>query len=260
MSLKDLEGQITLNLIQQTAQLPVIYNRSVFLEHAISSVLASKFLNSQDYQENCRSLFSTTSRKPSSKISLLSTGQMHMESYLQKLKHVALPLLEDLWDVITYKLNDNTLYTGSPCINMETYRTYIQKNYAAMSADYTWYFENEERLHGLNEDYLYQKAASENIETMYQSWEFLSSGNKSSTSLQKQHSSYERNSFQHLLFDYFKKERFTVQQKDLYQQLMSPFSTDSIEDISKHTNILNFQKYHRENIFSFAESLTSYSQ
>ena len=66
-----------------------------------------------------------------------------MEKYLQKLKYVAIPLLENLWDVIIDKLNDPNKQNAQHSISIKTYCDYIEKNYFVISQDYSRFFESE---------------------------------------------------------------------------------------------------------------------
>lgn len=242
ITLKDLEGSLILNFIQKTAQLPIIYNRCVFLEHAVHSILISKSLKSQDYREKHNSLFSHLSQKMSPKEMLLSSGLEHIMIYLQNLKYVALPLLENLWDVVIYKLNQSV---DNFCIDMNVYRSYIAKNYMIITEDYSQYIGKEEVL---NKNILYKKIASKNIETMYKDFCFFTKDKKYST--------YEYDSFKELLSEYLKKERFTTPEVDLYHQFMFSFTKSKTSENKYFFNDeLNFHKRHVENIFSYAKDI-----
>lgn len=248
LTYKDLEGTAMLKLILQAAQLPIIYNRSVFLEHAIRSVLSSQFLKSQNYQESSCILFTRLSKKAVPKELLSLSGMEHIRIYLQKLTYVALPLLEDIWDVIIYKLNHNSSSKDKFCINIDTYRSYLTENYMAIASDYSWYFEkdSEEQMSEFSQDSFYEKLTSANIETIYQEFCFPS----------VKYSAFETDSFQDLLLGYFKKERFINPKPELYQQYMS-FMAEGEASVNKgiYNDELKFFKHHAEAILAYAESL-----
>lgn len=242
LTLKDLEGSLMLSLIQQTAQLPIIYNRSIFFEHCLSSIINSQYLKAQEYRKNDKSLFSHTSRKPAPKDLLIISGFDHMEKYLQKLKYIAIPLLENLWDVVTDKLNKQNIKYS---ISMETYCNYIEKNYSVISQDYFQFFENEKIFRSFYEDSLYNNPSKTSY-ALYRDYCYI----------ENLKSEFEKDSFEHLLLDYFNPERLTTKQPSLYDLLIPYFKVKKHTDLNKHPDELNFHKYHRENILSFAESIT----
>lgn len=248
LTYKDLEGTAMLQLILQAAQLPIIYNRSVFLEHAIRSVLSSKFLKSQNYQESSRSLFTRLSKKAVPKELLSLSGMEHIRIYLQRLKYVVLPLLEDIWDVIIYKLNHNSSFKDKFCINIDTYRSYLTENYMAIASDYSWYFEKdkEEQMSEFSQDNFYEKLTSANIETIYQEFYFPA----------VKYSGFETDSFQDLLLGYFKKERLVNPEPNLFQQYMH-FMAKGEASVNKGilNDELNFFKHHTQAILTYAENL-----
>lgn len=247
ITFKDFEGSIMLNLIQQTAQLPMIYNRSVFLDHCLYTVMNSKYLNSQEYQKKNTSPFSHTSRKPAPKELLLITGLDHIEKYLQKLQYIVLPLLENMWDTIIYKLNNEFPNFKGLSITPDTYCTYINKHYSIMAQDYSLFFDNEKILHDFYEDSLYHEDSSEASKLLYRDYNYCDI----------LISKYERESFKDLLLNYFKPERPFRQHTDIYDLLM-PTSQLTHKEISTHTEELNFYKHHSQNILSFAETITPF--
>lgn len=244
---KDFEGSLMLNLIQQTAQLPIIYNRSVFLEHCLSSVMDSKYLKSQEYQRKSNSLFSYTSRKQAPKELLLISGLDHIEKYLQKLKYIVLPLLETLWDTVIHKLNEDILSSKGVSINTEIYRTYIHQAYPLITQDYSCVFENKETLNKFCADSM----QSNILNKLYQEYSY-----KDALS-----SKYECDSFKQLLLDYFKPERPFSSIPSLYDLLTtdSDFINGS-NNLQTRTVELNFHKNHFQNILSFAENITPFIQ
>lgn len=241
---KDLEGSALLNVIQQTARLPVAYNHSVFLEHAICSVMHSKYLKDLEYQEKPNSLFSHTSREPAPTLLLVTSGLEQIRKYLQKLKHIALPLLENVWDSLTDKLNNGDSRFS---ISMDAYRAYVKSNLAAMAQDYSHYFESDETLRHFQPDFLCHTEHPEDEYSLWQNFSFKD------ILLSK----FERDSFSTLLFDYFDAERFPIRQTDLCY-LLTPYSNIAKTEPEKHTVELNFYKCHFQNILSFAENISPF--
>lgn len=126
-----------LSLIRQASRLPVIYDKSVFLDHAISSVIKGRYLKDWEYRGKSTSLFSSTSREPVSKQLLVTSGFEQIRKYFQKLKYLAIPLLENVWDALTDKLNQNIHCFH---INTDTYLSYIHKNCTTTGCDYSHFF------------------------------------------------------------------------------------------------------------------------
>ncbi len=247
LTYKDLEGTAMLRLIQQTAQLPVIYNRSVFLAYAIRSVLSGKTLESQNHQESSNSLFTTLSARAVPKELLILSGMEHIRVYLQKLKYVALPLLEDIWDVIIYKLNQNLSPKDNLYINIETYRSCLTDNYSAIANDYSRLFEKDtkEKKSVFRETNFYEELNFPDIDTIYQDFCFPAA----------EYSTSETASFKNLLSGYFKKERFTSPEPDLYQQY-KPFMVENKFPRGIFNNELKLFNQHTGAILAYAKTLT----
>lgn len=228
MTLKDIEGSMILSYIQKFAQLPITYNRSVFLEYAICRVVFSTSLGADDYKKGEKRLFEHLSSVPASKTHLISSGFGHIERYIQKLKYLVLPLLEDVWAIVIEKLNRRGIQHKNDIVNIETYRAYIRENYDLITKKYYYDFDNE-TLVGLAEP------AENPLESLI--------------------SKYERDSFGQLLSNYFEQERFSEQPK--LCDLVLPYARciDDHELISKHTREYNFCKGHSSNILIFAENI-----
>lgn len=247
-TLNDLEGSVLLNYIQKIAQLPIIYNRSVFLEYVIQKIVSSRYLNSHDYTPSKPSLFSNISSVKASKEQLITSGFELAGKYLQKLKYVTIPLLEDMWNVTIYNLNKEYFEKKGCPITAKTYQAYLKRNYFAITQDYSYYFDNN-KSHNFREEFLSQPDIKD-IPHLYQK------ANKNDTYVF--HSKYEHKSFDRLLYDYFKIERFSIPK---IVDLLLPYIQPNIpyDKISSHTNELNFHKSHSMNIFSFAETIPSSS-
>ncbi len=228
---KDLEGSILLSLIQQASRLPILYNRSVFLDHAIYSVIRSRYQKDWEYQKNGKSLFSNTSQELVPKQILITSGFEQIRKYLQKLKYIAIPLLENVWDSLTDKLNQGD---GRFNISTNTYLTYIHKNRTAIGCDYSRNLGSRETL-----------CHTEPAKDIYLSCQVVSFQG----TLPKPVS----DSLKELLFDYFNADRFPIHQPSLYH-LLTPDA--DITEPKKHTVEKNFYKYHQENILALAENIT----
>lgn len=106
--------------------MPIIYNRSVFLQYAWKSILCSDNLNPiYPWPPNSSGKIATSSEEAFDTYS--SKGIQLIGRYFRMLQYVTLPLLEDLWDVFAYELD----------INLEDYCTYINAHYEMIAYDYT---------------------------------------------------------------------------------------------------------------------------
>jgi hypothetical protein len=228
---KHLEGSTLLNIIHQAARLPIVYNRSFFLKYAIYSMISGKYLKELDYREKPTSLFSQTSKETAHPQLLLTSGLEQIHRYLQKLHYIALPLLTNVWDSLTDKLE---IGNSRFFINMDKYCTYIHNNFLSIQQDCS---DGSQQNQSLNH--------AESLESADSLWQDFSFHDTLSTK-------YERDSFKLLLFDYLNMNRLTPI-PDLYH-MITPYS--DITEHQKHTVESNFYKYHMENILSFAENIT----
>lgn len=129
-TLKDLEGQGFVNLLKGVLDLPITYNRSILLKYAYTAVLASKELEPQ-FPSKSGNAIAFTSVTPKSKVMFSSKALELLDAYFHMLNQVTLPLIEDLWDVLTYKE-----FLGKEiCLN--SYRSFIAEHYNFMTLDYS---------------------------------------------------------------------------------------------------------------------------
>lgn len=234
MGYKDLEGTAIQNLIQQTARLPITYNRSIFLEYAVELVVASESLKSQEYEEHGHLLFTNLSYQHPSKDLLFTSGLEHIKEYLQKITYIAIPLFENLWDVLIEKLNRKTVI-----INTETYKNYIQENYFEMTKNISCLFAQDSDP---------SKNALENISILYNGY----------FAKDTRPSIYERESLASLLNKYFDIKRFD----NFPPSLVDPLISCAIkEDIGsrphENANELNYIKGHIATMISYCKHFPS---
>lgn len=239
VTLKDLEGSLMLKLIQKTAQLPIVYNRSFFLEYAIQSVLAAKHLRAQNFRSKTNSLFEHLSFAPTSKESLIINGFRDIFMYLQKLKF-AIPLLEDLWDVAINNLNEND---SSSHIDIKNYCSYISSNYTKIAQDYSLLMEDKKRLSQINAE-TFRNIKPINTDILYREYKFMSL------------SSNIRNNLSKLLSDYFDNiKKIPTETANLYEHVLLNPGLPPEKLFPSHTNEANFLKTYTANILSFAETI-----
>lgn len=133
----DLMGKVTLDLISQTARLPMVYNKYFFLQYALYNILSSEKLERHTLSLNRHPLFKQITETPSSKPQLILDGLSRAIYYMQNIHYILLPFLEDLWSVITLDFLNMTL---------SDYMEYIDSNPEYLTFDFSSYdtFDYEE--------------------------------------------------------------------------------------------------------------------
>lgn len=129
-SLKDLEGQGFINILAYFLDLPITYNRSIFLKYALKAILATDNLNPSfpsNFQDSAGKYMSVTQK---SKVIMASESLRLLSDYLHMLSLVTLPMVEDLWFVLTAALIKEEKELS--CLS-----SYIKEHFSAMISDYT---------------------------------------------------------------------------------------------------------------------------
>lgn len=128
ISLKDLAGDITLNLISQVARLPIRYNRYFFLQYILYHLISGEKLERDILPRNKHALFAQIPSVPSSNFQLILDGLSRAGYYVQNLNYILFPFLEDLWYVITNHFLE---------IDLQTYEQYITSNSDILTFDFS---------------------------------------------------------------------------------------------------------------------------
>ena len=149
--LENLSGDPTLDLISQVASLPIVYNRYFFLQYILYNIISSEKLERDISPLSRRALFEHLPGTPSSNFYLIEDGLFRAGEYVQRIHYLVLPLLEDLWSVITHEL---------PEINLQTYEEYIDTNTDILSFDFSSY-----KMHDFEE--IEKFSLEENKKTFY---------------------------------------------------------------------------------------------
>lgn len=129
-SLKDLEGQGLINTLTDAINLPITYNRSILLKYALEAILTSDTLE-QQFPAKLRNPVTYLSTTPKTKALFSSKSIELLDSYYHMLNQVTLPLIEDLWDVLTYEVS------LEKNLNFDCYFKYVTKHYKFITFDYT---------------------------------------------------------------------------------------------------------------------------
>lgn len=130
-SLKDLDGQSFLNILTYFFNLPITYNRSIFLKYALKAILATNYLNPNfpsNFQNSAGKYMSVT-QKP--KVIMASESLKLLSDYFHMLSFVTLPMIEDLWFVLTDPVTINME------INLTCFETFIKEYFFNITSDYT---------------------------------------------------------------------------------------------------------------------------
>ncbi len=130
IKLENLAGEPTLDLISQVASLPMVYNRYFFLQYILYKIVSSEKLERDILSPSKYALFEHLPDTPASNFYLIEDGLFRAGEYIQRIHYLVLPLLEDLWSVITHEL---------PEINLQTYEEYISSYSDILSFDFSSY-------------------------------------------------------------------------------------------------------------------------
>lgn len=128
-----LDSQIFREIIgNYLSSLPVVYNRFIFLEYASYAALHSDNLSAPSYPPLISSAIGQRhSRIQQTKDHFLATAVQRIGSFLRMLNYCTIPMLNDLWDVLTSELNDGVSFT------LKDYTDFLKSNYKFVTADYS---------------------------------------------------------------------------------------------------------------------------
>lgn len=122
-----LRGDIFYKIISDyLATLPITYNRSVLLKYACKAISNSPSLISM-YPKEPKIIVYQETFTPKPEITFAAEALQIMNSFFRLLNYSVLPILENLWLVLTNKLG----------INFNNYRDFIEKYHPLMTYDYT---------------------------------------------------------------------------------------------------------------------------
>lgn len=134
LSLKDLEGQVLLNIISDLSRCRLVYSRHFFLKYACNAVLNSPTPYSSYLQTNSDNLARQIPLSNNqSKNLLANTGLSNVYKFFQTINNFTIPVLEDLWTVCF-----NQIKATLPNIDLSLiYKNYIENNYDMLTSDFT---------------------------------------------------------------------------------------------------------------------------
>ena len=131
-----LESQAFIEIISNYVfTLPITYNRAIFLDYTCYAALNSRNLQDVPYPpQPFSSLGERFSSVEQSTDKFATDATQCISNFFRMLNYCTLPLLEDLWDVITTELYD-TIPLDYSC-----YVQFIEKYYKQITADYSSIF------------------------------------------------------------------------------------------------------------------------
>lgn len=134
LTLKDLEGQILINIISDMPHCHLIYSRAFFLKYACMAVINSNvpYSNYLDSKPGTISQEIDSSENVS-KYYKITTGLNRISQFFKTINQLTIPILEDLWDICINSLQNDLIGIDLPHI----YKKYIDKNYNIITADFT---------------------------------------------------------------------------------------------------------------------------
>lgn len=130
--IKCLRGETFNNILSDYVfQLPITYNRSIFLKYACMALLGNHTLKPSYPPDPLKSFGTYDSSAPIASDLFAIEALKNIGYFFRMLNYITIPILESFWDVVTTALN------AEHSITLEHYQKYIEANYKIMSMDYT---------------------------------------------------------------------------------------------------------------------------
>ncbi|MCD8083565.1 MAG: hypothetical protein LUE86_08720, partial [Clostridiales bacterium] len=131
-SLKQLEGQIFYDIINQAANLPLFFNKSIFLKYACSVFTNLPSISNQYFEDNAsiyvRRLPSKDLPDEQRRIVFFDLAQ----KFFFILEKITIPVLYTLWDVVIYNLNEKA---PQSFFDKNALESYLSQNFTAIISD-----------------------------------------------------------------------------------------------------------------------------
>lgn len=238
----DLEGQAFLEMVSNyISSLPITYNCFIFLEYACYAALHSTNLKDIMYPPlPDASLGQRFSFATQSKDQLALTAIQRISDFFRMLNYCTIPLLEDLWDVIDYKLN----------LTLNDYIDFIDLNYEMITADYSAFYHSETDFHTMWKNSLAQKNCNfEDAYNRFSSCLKSSDYTQKSDSLSRQKSSVLNN----LSFLIQQKCRPIFSKHTAIDEVILSQSSDYKNKTPYYSEYDVFQRQHLNSIFNFVQ-------
>lgn len=121
-SLKNLAGENLLSIISQVADLPLFYNKHVFLEYAFQELENSTDFSSAYYECSSSSAALILNLPPKTPAQETEGAFYLLRNFFQTLTNITIPVLLSLWKVIITKL------LSEGCLSENDFAEYIKNN------------------------------------------------------------------------------------------------------------------------------------
>lgn len=138
---KDLEGTVLNDILASFLCCPLVYSRSFLLNHTYKTILDSDLSKAYlEHAANVRMSYTYTDPTADNKIKKTIQALSLMNDFIKTINNYTIPLLEDLWDVITSELTDTS---GNSIINSNDYEQYLEDYRNILTLDYTCLSDND---------------------------------------------------------------------------------------------------------------------
>ncbi len=127
--LKSLEGETFITLLCQANEIPITFNKTIFLEYALKAINSTNIIKS-NYPPPPRTAISYAPISPQNTTTQTAESFKILNDYFHMLKYVTCPIIEDLWYVLTHPDNLGIVLDFSCyCKYLEKYHSFITANY-----------------------------------------------------------------------------------------------------------------------------------
>lgn len=131
-TLKDLEGQPFFEIILQASNLPLFFNKEVFLKYTCYAFLNSRNLDYSYFEESANSVMTRSATLLPKQQQILNCLNL-MRRFFQILNTITIPLLYSLWEVV---INELSQKHNQFSVIMDVYENYLSYNYASINYNY----------------------------------------------------------------------------------------------------------------------------
>lgn len=133
---KDLDDYKFIQIVQQFLELPLEYSRTFLLNYACDAIIYGSLAPSRYLEVPSSTVATKSFSNVESKIGLINSGLILMEKFVQNLKYITLPLLDDLWTYILDSLNE-CIDNKELRLSIQSFLWYIDNHITEMTYDYT---------------------------------------------------------------------------------------------------------------------------
>lgn len=133
---KDLDDYKFIQIAQQFLELPLEYSKAFILNYTCDAIIYGEMASSRYLEVPSSTVATKSFSNTESKIGLINSGLILMEKFVQNLKYIVLPLLDDLWTCILDSLNKH-IDNKDLHFSMQSFLWYIDNHITEMTYDYT---------------------------------------------------------------------------------------------------------------------------